>query len=179
MAGFVIVSPIIFNVIPAYNKWLVAVPVISILAINTLFASVSTPLFNMLYAIKKVRMTLYLMAMWATASWLFIPYFATRYGINGAALGYALVGITSIVNIYISHRFVNFSIWRSFGQPLFATVIMVAVLLVVRAFVPVSFVGLGLLVAAGAISYLASILSLVGQSLIQDAKRSFKVILAK
>lgn len=179
VAGFVIASPIIFHIIPSYNKWLVAVPVITILAINTFFASVSTPLFNMLYAIKKIRMTVYLMVMWATGSWLFIPFLATRYGVTGAAMGYALVGLSSVVNIFISHRFVKFSYWRSFGQPLFATTIMVLTLLAIRPFVPVSFAGLGMLIAAGAISYFASILSLVGASLLEDAKRSFKVIFAK
>jgi len=179
IAGFVITSPILFSLIPNYNKWLVAVPVISILAINTFFATVSTPLFNMLYAIKKIRLTLYLMIMWAVLTWAFIPFLSSRFGVTGAAVGYALVGSSSVVAIYLSHKHVPFSYWKSFGQPLFATVVMIITLLVGRQFVPVSWVGLGILVGVGGVAYLASALSLVGAGLIEDAKRSIKVVFKK
>lgn len=179
IAGFVIASPVLFSVIPNYNKWLVAVPVITVLAINAFFATVSTPLFNMLYAIKKVKVTLYLMAMWAVLTWLLIPYLSTQMGVQGAALGYALVGSSSIIGIHIAHKYVPFSYWNSFGQPLLATLIMIAVLLVVRPFVPVTFAGLGMLVGAGAIAYGASTLTLVGAALVEDVKKSIKVIFSK
>ena len=179
IAGFVIVSPLVFSVVPNYNKWLIAVPTITILAINAFFATVSTPLFNMLYAIRKVKVTLYLMAMWAVLTWAFIPYLSSRFGVNGAALGYALVGSSSVVSIAVSHRFVPFSYWHSFGQPLLATIIMVITLLFIRPFVPQNIVGLGVLIGAGSISYVAAVLALVGKSLLDDVKRSVEVILAR
>lgn len=179
VVGFVVVSPVLFNVISQYQKWLVAVPIISVLAINTLFASVSTPLFNMLYAIKKVKVTLYLMVMWAVLTWALIPYLSITHGVMGAAIGYALVGASSVIPIYIAHKYVPFSFWHSFGKPFLATIVMIIVLLVVRPFVQVSVSGLGILIGSGVISYTAAILALVGAGLISDAKRSFKEILAR
>ena len=56
---------------------------------------------------------------------------------------------------------------------------MIITLLVGRQFVPVSWVGLGILVGVGGVAYLASALSLVGAGLIEDAKRSIKVVFKK
>lgn len=179
VAGFVIASPIIFAVIPNYTKWLIAVPTITILSINTFFAIVSTPLFNLFYAIKKIKITMYLMIMWATLTWILVPLLAAKTGVNGAALGYAIVGISSSVGIYIAHKYVTFSVWNSLGKPLLATIVMGIVLAVVRPFVPVTVVGLGLLIGAGVIAYVASIISLVGATLLQDVKKSFKIIFSK
>lgn len=179
IAGFVIVNPLIFSLIPQYSKWIVATPIIAILSINTFFATVSTPLFNTLYAIKKVKMTLYLMIMWSVLTWITIPFLASRFGVTGAAIGHSLVGVSSIFAIYIAHKYIPFSYWGSFGKPLFATSIMIFVLILVRPFVETSWAGLSMLIGAGVVSYIASIMTIEGNELIQDVKKSIKVIFQK
>jgi O-antigen/teichoic acid export membrane protein len=179
IAGFVLLSPILFDIIPQYNKWHAAVPILPLLAINAYFATVSNPLYNLLYAIGKVRQTMYLMLMWTVLTWVFVPPLAIRFGVMGVAIAMSLVGASSIVSILVAHKYVPFSYWNSFGKPLFASFIMILILFVIRPFVPHTIPGLGALIGAGVVSYVAAILALVGASLIDDAKRSLKIVFSK
>lgn len=179
IAGLVISSPLLFSVIPQYQKWLVAVPLLPFLAINAYFATVSNPLYNLLYAIGKVRQTMYLMIMWATLTWLFVPPLALRFGIQGVAIALSLVGASSIVTIVMARKYVPFSLWHSFGKPLLSAIVMTIILLMTRPFLPNDVSGLGILIIIGASTYSAAILALVGVSLIQDAKKFIEAFRSK
>jgi O-antigen/teichoic acid export membrane protein len=104
---------------------------------------------------------------------------AIRYGINGAALGYALVGVSSLIAIYFVGKIVRFSIWDSIGKPLAAAAIMVFVLFFVRNFLPVTLLSVGILISLGFVIYFTIIYILVGKSILNDAKRSYKAVFFK
>ena len=73
--------------------------------------------------------------MWTILTWLLVPYLGSKYGVNGASIGYAVVGISSVVAIIIAKRYVNFSLLDSTFKPLFALIRMAAVLLTLRHFI--------------------------------------------
>ena len=171
IAGFVLISPLLFEVIPQYQKWLVAVPILPLLAINAFFATVSNPLYNLLYAIGKVRQTMYLMVMWAGLTWILVPPLAIRYGVEGVAIALSLVGASSVVAIAIAHKYIPFSLWHSFGKPLVASGVMVVAVYLARFAVPPTVGGMSTLVLVGAVSYSSVIFTLVGASLVTDAKK--------
>jgi hypothetical protein len=56
---------------------------------------------------------------------------------------------------------------------------MGAVLIIIRRFLPVSLVSMEILGVVGIAVYMASMVSMIGLSLIEDAKRSFKTIFTK
>lgn len=179
IAGFVLSSPFIFSVIPQYQKWQPAITILPLLAVNAFFATVSNPLYNLLYAVGKVRQTMYLMIMWAALTWLLVPPLALRFGVEGAALALALVGTSSVVAIGVARKYVRFSIWNSFGKPLLASGVMILVLLLVRPFVPVTVAGLVTYIIVGVAAYAGAVLTLVGMSLFEDAKTFFTSIRSK
>lgn len=179
LVGIVILSPILVAIIPKYNQWAPALIPIIFVSINFAFAAATTQLTNLLNAIGKIRITFYLMIMWTVLTWVLIPYLAIKYGVNGAAIGYSLVGASSVVAIFIAKKYVNFSITDSMVKPLLGALVMGAVLLVLRKSLPVNIYAMEMLTVVGLAVYAGSMLSMIGISLLEDAKTSFKTIFSK
>lgn len=180
LMGIVILSPILVRVVPRYeDKWIPALVPIIFISINFAFASATTQLTNLLNAIGKIKITFYLMIMWTVLTWALIPILGLKFGVVGASVGYALVGSSSIVAIIIAKKYVNFSISDSIIKPLIGTVAMGAVLLLVRKFLDVSITSMLILGLVGVLTYGSSMVSMMGASLIDDAKKSFRQIFNK
>lgn len=175
--AIVILAPVVFQIIPKYHQWLPAVLPLTFLAVNVLFASVSTQLTNVLNAIGKIKITSGLMVMWTLLTWGLVPFFAYKFGANGAALGYGIVGASSFVAIIIVKKYVNFSLGQSVVKPFFASFVMGVTLLVLRWLLPLSFTSLGISIAVGAVTYFATTFTLIGASLVTDVKKSFNTFL--
>lgn len=179
VCGILILAPVVFEIIPKYKQWVPALFPMTLLAVNVLFASVSTQLTNLLNAIGKIKITSVFMVMWAVLTWLLVPYMAHKFGVNGAAFGYALVGASSLIVISITRKYVKFSIYDSVLRPLLASIAMSVVLLVLKRTLPANAASVGVLITVGVVAYAISMLILVGQSLFEDAKKGFKSIITK
>jgi O-antigen/teichoic acid export membrane protein len=173
--GFVILSPLFINIIPKYEKWEPALIPLLFISINSVFASVTTPLTNMLMAIGKVKITFYLMIMWTVLTWVFVPLLAYNYGVNGASLGYSIVGSSSIVAMFIAHKYVKYSYITSVLKPLFAALVMGYVVLVCSKLLPLSILSLIALTLIGGIVYLGTLYLVIGKGIISDVKRLVKI----
>jgi O-antigen/teichoic acid export membrane protein len=179
LVGICILAPILVNVVPRYNQWVPALVPIVFISINFVFAAATTQLTNLLNAIGKIKITFYLMIMWTALTWAFVPFLALKFGVVGASIGYSLVGTSSVIAIIIAKRYVDFSITDSIMKPLIGSVVMGAVLLIMRRYLPVSIVSMEILAVSGLVIYIVSMVSMVGLSLIEDAKKSFKTIFSK
>lgn len=179
VVGFILIAPILVDIIPRYEKWKPALIPLYLVSINTLFAASTTQLTNLLNAIGKIKTTFKLMIMWTVLTWVTIPFLATKYGVNGVAAGYAIVGTSSIVAILIARRYVRFSIREGIGKPLLATLTMGTLVYLVRPYFSVSFTSLVFLAFFGGIIYLAVSYYLVGHSLYLDARRGVTSFLSK
>ncbi|KKQ14678.1 MAG: Polysaccharide biosynthesis protein [Candidatus Daviesbacteria bacterium GW2011_GWA1_36_8] len=179
VAGMLITAPVILRVLPQYEKWLPALFPMALLSVNVLFASVTTQLTNLLNSIGKIKLTTVFMIMWAALTWILVPYLATKQGLTGAALGYALVGSSSVVVIFIVKRYVNFSLSQSAIRPLIATLAMSFVLLVLRPLLPFTLYSVLVLALTGISVYMVSLILLVGPTVIQDVKKAFKTLISR
>ena len=175
----VLTSPMIVAIVPRYEKWIPALLPLAIVSVNTMFASVTTQLTNLLNAIGKIKITMKLLIMWSVLSWAFIPLLAQHYGLVGASVGYALVGSSSIVAIWIVKRLVNFSIWDGFGKTLLASLLMAVFMLVFRPFLPYNLAGLGVITMIGGSVYLILVFVLVGPKLFADVRKIAKAFMEK
>lgn len=179
LVGISVLAPILVRVIPRYNQWIPALIPIIFISINFVFAAATTQLTNLLNAIGKIKITFYLMIMWTALTWALIPILAIKFSVVGASIGYSLVGASSVVAIFIAKKYVNFSLTNSMIKPAIGSLVMGLILLVTRHFLPVSLFSMEVLAAIGLIVYMASMVSMVGLSLVEDVKRSFKTIFAK
>ena len=176
VVGLLSLAPLLIIIIPRYEKWEPALIPLAFISINTIFAAATTQLTNLLNAIGKIKTTFKLMIMWTVLTWLFIPYLAVKYSVVGAAFGYAMVGASSIIAIYIVHKIVKFSLYKSVFTPAIASLIMGGFLLVIRSLIPVKIISIWIMVVFGSVIYLTSMYILVGTSVFYDAKRGFKEI---
>lgn len=179
LAGLLIVAPTLVNIIPKYGKWAPALTALSLIGINTVFASVSTELTNLLNSIGKIKTTFKLMIMWTVLTWLLVPALALKYGVNGAAAGYALVGASSVIAIYIARRHVGFSLFDSVFKPGLTTISMSIVLLIARNFLPINLLAVITMTIIGILTYFAFSYLVVGLTIIADVKKGFSTLLAK
>lgn len=177
LAALVVMAPVLVDLIPKYDKWQPALLALTLIAINSAWAAVTTPLTNVLTATGRIKTTFYLMIMWTVLTWIFVPGLSYFYGLNGAALGYALVGSSSVIAILIALRSVRFNLVESVGKPLAGAVIMGGVLLAGQKLLSLSWVNVILIVVTALAVYIVSVLFLVGPALMQDVKKvalSFK-----
>lgn len=179
VAGIVVLFPVVMNIIPKYHQWLPAVLPLTLLAVNVTFAAVTTQLTNLLNAIGKIKITSALMVMWTVLTWIFVPFLALRYGANGAASGYAVVGASSVVAIFIVKKYVNFSLMESAAKPLAAAILMGGAIIILRTVLPLSFYSIFVMGIIGLIVYSAAIFILVGSPIITDVKKSFSTLFSK
>jgi O-antigen/teichoic acid export membrane protein len=179
LVGIVILAPILVQIIPRYNQWTPALIPLVFIAINFMFAAATTQLTNLLNAIGKIKITFYLMIMWTALTWVFVPLLAYKFGVTGASVGYSLVGLSSIIAIVIAKRYVNFSISESMLKPVFGAILMGLVIVILKTFLPVSLYSMLILTGVGILVYLISMVTMIGISLLDDAKRSIKTVFTK
>jgi PST family polysaccharide transporter len=179
LVGISILAPILVRVIPRYNQWIPALVPIIFISINFVFAAATTQLTNLLNAIGKIKITFYLMIMWTVLTWAFVPILAIKFNVVGASIGYSLVGMSSMAAIFIAKKYVNFSLTNSMIKPAIGSFVMGAILIIMRRFLPVSIYSMEILAIVGVIVYIGSMISMIGLSLIEDVKRSFKTIFSK
>lgn len=179
IVGLLILAPFLIEIIPRYEKWRPALIPLALVSINVVFAAATTQLTNVLNAIGKIKTTFKLMLMWAVLTWAFIPALALKFGVQGAAAGYALVGSSSIVAIYIVHRQVKFSLKDSVFKPAVAALAMAAIMLFLRGFFPTTLYGVFILGALGVIVYALATYLIVGHSIIDDVKKVTKSLVSR
>lgn len=179
VVGLTVLAPLIIEVLPRYVKWQPALFALTMFGGSAFFAATTTPLTNVLNAIGKIKIHFYLMIMWTALSWLFIPYLALTYGINGAAVGYLLVSASSVIAIFIVRKYVSFSLVTPVIKPMIATLGMGVILFVVRNLMEASLHWVIVLGIFGVMVYLLSMLLLVGGPLLKDARRVIYATLGK
>ena len=169
----VLTAPTLVEIIPKYIKWSPALFALSILTITSGLAAVTTPLTNTLNAIGKINLTFKLMIMWTALTWVIVPGLAFLYGINGAAVGFTLVGLSSFIALFLISKYVDIHYIRSVGKPFLATIIMGACVFITKSLFPVSIQQVISMVFVGLISYLLVIILLEPKlpSLIKDQFR--------
>lgn len=179
IVGLVMLAPVIIEIVPRYEKWRPALFALSMFGFSAILASATTPLTNVLNAIGKIKIHFYLMIMWTVLNWLIIPYLAINYGVNGAAVGYALVSASSIVAILIVRKYIAFSLGTSVVKPLVAALGMGGVLFVVRYMMPASLQWIVVLIIFGVLTYIFGIILLVGKIVWEDTKKVLYAIIKK
>lgn len=179
VVGLLVLAPLLVQIIPRYEKWTPALIPLALISVNTIFAASTTQLTNLFNAIGKIKTTFKLMIMWTVLTWALVPFLALKHGVNGAAVGYAIVGGSSIVPIYIARRYLKFSLADSVFKPALAAGVMAAAMLFVRSMLAISLYSVWVLGAVGVVTYTVSSYLIFGPSIISDAKKVTKNFISR
>ena len=124
-----------------------------LISITSALAAISTPLTNLFNAIGKISITFKLMIMWTSLTYLFIPFLSFLYGVNGAALGFMIVGITSFIPMIIAKKYFEINFFQIVTKPFIAAVIMGIVVYLISKSLPTSIYQVIFMVITGLILY--------------------------
>ena len=171
LLGLILIAPTLTEVIPKYEKWQPALFALYIISINTIFAAVTTPLTNLLNAIGKIKITFRLMIMWTVLTWILVPILSMQFGLNGAATGYAIVGLSSLIAIYISSKFIKVNFRDSCAKPAIATIIMGLSIYAGQYYLPSSTSSIFIFILLGVLVYTGSIIMIVGRTILLDVQK--------
>lgn len=173
LVGLVFLAPILIEAVSRYQQWKPALFALALFGINTFFASFTTPLTNYLNAVGKIKTHFKFIVMWTVLSFIFMPALAKLYGVNGAALGAALVGISSLVPVWIITREIRLDFSSSIIKPAVACLGMGVFLFVGRELAPAGLYSFFILGFGGLATYFVLIRLLVGDALVEDVKKIF------
>lgn len=179
VVGLWLLAPVIIDVLPQYQKWEPSLIPLGFMTASVLFAAPTTLLTNLLMAIGKIKTVSKLLVMWTVLTVLLVPGLGALYGINGAAAGHALVSSTSVIAIYIAKKHVNFSLTDSLLRTAVSTVLMGALVLVLRESMDHNSVNLVAIIMAGGAVYLALSYFLIGQMMVKDGKKILRRLISK
>lgn len=156
----ILLAPSLTQIIPKYNKWAPALTALMLICITSGFAAVTTPLTNMLSAIGKISLTFKFMIMWTALTWVFVPALSLLYGVSGAGLGFALVGVSSIFAVWKTGAFIRINYLKTVGKPLLGSIVMGTIVLLLRSLLPLNFASVIIISLVGVVSYLLILISL-------------------
>lgn len=167
LIGLVVLGPQFIHIIPRYEKWEPALLSLTFFAVNAGLSSISTPLTNALNAIGKIKVTLYLMILWVLATWILTPLAIHFYGFNGFAGASALVATSVVIVIFLTKRYVPFSI-GVLKAPILSSIMMSFLLLGMSRMLPINLPSIGLEILLSSFAYLGCMYILAKAELKKD-----------
>lgn len=166
-------APVLVEIIPKYGKWSPGLSALAILSVTSALAAITTPLTNTLNAIGKIGITFRLMIMWTVLTWVFVPFLAINYGINGAAAGFTLVGLSSFLALFIISKYVSINYLQAVIKPIVVSFILAVMLYLISSILKASILKVGILMGVGGVTYLLTVLA-TEPTIIKTVKSIFK-----
>lgn len=167
LVGLVMLAPTFIVIIPKYHKWEPAILSLGLFAINAALSAVSLPLTNVLNAVGKIKVTLYLMVFWTILTWVLTPLAMYRYGFNGFAGVSAVISFTVVIVVFVAKRYVSFSL-KPIVAPMIATVILGIFLYFGNAYLAKNVATIVALIVSGSLVYFISCFLLARSAIMQD-----------
>lgn len=173
LIGGVILSKSLVHLIPRYQKWEVGLISLAFFSLNSAWASVTSPLTNLLAAVGKIKKVFYLMIMWTVLTWIFYPLLGIKFGYNGVAAAAALVAFSSLVAIWVAKKEVNFRFWKSINKSLISSLVMGGLIYFLSPLFEKTLIGVIFLTILGALFYFGLIFLMMGENFFGEIKNIY------
>ena len=177
--GMAAIAQRVVNLVPNYQKWEPALPLLYFFIINAVFSAVSTTFTNALFAIGRSKIVLNLMVFWTIATWALTYPLVVKFGYLGVGIASAIVAASSIVTIYFVKKQIPISVARNILGPLFVSALMYLSIRLVQGFMQNTVPALILTIIFGAIIYFTISLVFFRKQLIDDAMTIIKSLMFK
>lgn len=165
MAGMVLVADYFIQLIPKYQKWEPAVPILFFFCFNAAVSSLSNILVNVLDSTGRVKTTLILMVLWTVLTWTLTPIGIYFWGVTGVAAVSALITLTIIVTVYLVKRIFPFNFFSSVKNPLIITVAMLILCLIEKRTMGISLESMIFVIISGSIVYIVGMWAIAAKDI--------------
>ena len=177
--GITAIAPKLIEVIPKYQKWEPALPLLYLFAVNSIFSSISTTFTNALFATGRSKIVLNLMLFWTASTWILTIPLVLNFGFVGVGIASAIVASTSLITIYIVKKEIPISVGRSIFGPLLTSIVMFLLIRTIQQNFVQGIPSLILIILFGAIVYFVLSLAIFKKHLVEDAKMIIGSLLSK
>lgn len=177
--GIAAIGPKLIEVIPRYQKWEPALPLLYLFVINSLFSAVSTTFTNALFATGRPKIVLNLMIFWTAATWILTIPLVIRFSFIGVGIASALVATTSLATIYFVKKEIPISVGKSIIGPLTISIIMFFLVRAVLNVLAPNLLGLIMSIITGAMLYLVLSFAIFRRHLVEDAMIIARALFSK
>jgi len=110
-----VAMPIFIQLVPQYQKWQNALPILYVFCASAFLSTLSTPFMNIFNALKKPKVPFYFMIFWTTSTWLLTPWFIREFGPIGFAYVQLLLSCSFVAVMYYSRKFLHLNLF-ALGQ---------------------------------------------------------------
>lgn len=167
VVGLSLLAPTFIVIIPKYHKWEPALISLALFGINAALSAISTPLTNVLNAVGKIKVTLYLMIFWTIATWVATPLAIYWFGFNGFAGVSAFISLSVVFVIIVAKRQIAFSI-KPIIAPTISSIVLAVFLFLGNQLLAKNIVSIAILIVTGSLVYFGTCFLLARQAIIQD-----------
>jgi O-antigen/teichoic acid export membrane protein len=174
LAGMSLLAQPLIEILPEYQKWQPALPLLYFFCLNIAFAAIANPMISTLNAIGNIDKTLKLMIFMTIATWVLSPLAYREWGVVGIAIVSAVVAAASLTSYFWIKKTFTFSFAEQLWRQLLATMIMGVTLIILRNQINPSWRGLLFEIVVGGASYFV-ILVLFGKDKIMNEIKSLRV----
>ncbi|HNS95244.1 MAG TPA: oligosaccharide flippase family protein [Candidatus Woesebacteria bacterium] len=102
--GIGVGMPLFIRLVPQYEKWSNALPILYVFCASAFFSTLSTPFMNVFNALKKPKIPLVFMVFWTVATWVLTPWFIRMYGPIGFAYVQLALSSSFVLVMYYAHK---------------------------------------------------------------------------
>lgn len=167
--GIAAIAPDFISLIPRYQKWEPALPLLYLFAANAIFSAISTTFTNALFATGRPKIVLQFMVFWTSATWVLTYPMILKFGYLGVGIASAIVASTSLGTIYFVKKEIPISIGKNVLGPLLISIVMFFSMRFLSQITDNTFPSLILTIIVGASIYLISSLAIFRKNLINDS----------
>ncbi|MFQ5452518.1 MAG: oligosaccharide flippase family protein, partial [Candidatus Paceibacterota bacterium] len=173
IVGAIFVFDSVLRVIPGYfDKWGIALFSFYFFSLYALIVSLYTPLINLFNAIGKVKISLYFMIIFTVVQWALVLLSIPIFGFHGISIAFLAMSVLAVFVIRHAKKYLAFSLWEFVKENLYAVVVMVMYLVLVRMafiiFVDMPRVHVALSMVGGAGIYFVMIYRLKGREFYRE-----------
>ncbi len=174
LLGIALIMRELVTLLPNYQKWEVALPLLYLFSLSSFFVSYSAPFINLFNALGKVKISFSFMLLWTVLMWIGTPILSNYFGLLGFPLTHLLISSTFVFVVMKAKRLVSFR----FVLPIYKFIVAAALMGVVlffleRYFYFYSYAYVGMLIGIGAVIYYLVVRYVFNVNIIAEIKSFF------
>jgi len=169
--GITAIAPKLIEVIPKYQKWIIAMPAFNYFLISSFLVSLYSPIMSVFNSLGKVKTSVKFMLLWIALNWTVVPLLIGLYNYTGVGMAFAINSLGFILVWYKIRQFTPVDFLASLKAPAVSALVMFLAIRVIQSLVSSNlYQNLFITILVGLLSYSFSVLFLTKGHFLNEIK---------
>ena len=174
LVGAYLIMPSFVNIVPKYQKWLIALPSFNFFLISSLLVSFASPLINIFNSMGRVKTSVKFMLLWIILNWTVVPFLVGIYGFMGVSLAFSLNALSFVFVWSRMRALVGADFLSSLKKPVISSLFMLLSVKISQSYVSGDLGKMIVSIGVGFAAYAFMILLLTRGSFVTEIVSAFK-----